>query len=328
MRKAGCPNAQTLHKLLYHAKQSSSGQYFYKPREHLDGNYKIIIVDEVSMCPLYMWKELLKHRVHVIALGDPFQLPAIFEGTSVLDSPHIFLDEIMRQAKESDIIQMSMKLRNFEPLVPYQGNDINILQQKEFCTGMYEWADQILCATNNTCTIVNDFMRNLKGFNPTYPQIGDKIMCLHNSWNKVSEIEAEPLINGTIGYISHIYEEKRKYYIGLQKGFLIKPVYLIDLDIDNDIYYDICIDKQFFETGKKTFSPATEYAIRHDKRNELDMPIDFNYCYAATTHKFQGSQAPRVLVIEERFPFDRETHYRHLYTSLTRAEKKVTLILK
>ena len=41
--------------------------------------------------------------------------------------------------------------------------------------------------------------------------------------------------------------------------------------------------------------------------------------------KAQGSEWPNVLVIEERFPFDK-THARWLYTCATRAEEKLVLV--
>ena len=47
------------------------GKYIFTPRDELDGLYKIIIVDEVSMLPKSMWELLLSHGVYVIALGDP-----------------------------------------------------------------------------------------------------------------------------------------------------------------------------------------------------------------------------------------------------------------
>lgn len=72
LRKSGCPNARTVHKLLYYANQQPDGKYVYSPRKRLEGNFKLIVVDEVSMLPQRMWELLLSHRVYVLALGDPF----------------------------------------------------------------------------------------------------------------------------------------------------------------------------------------------------------------------------------------------------------------
>ncbi len=39
-----------------------------------------------------------------------------------------------------------------------------------------------------------------------------------------------------------------------------------------------------------------------------------------------GSEWDKVLVIEEKFPFDKEEHKRWLYTACTRAAKKLVLV--
>lgn len=56
------------------------------------------------------------------------------------------------------------------------------------------------------------------------------------------------------------------------------------------------------------------------------VPMNFTYGYAITGHKSQGSEWNKVLVIEERFPFDKEEHQRWLYTCVTRAAEKLVLV--
>ena len=47
-----------------------------------------------------MWELLLSHGIHIIALGDPGQLPPIGDDNGILAQPHMFfLDEIMRLKK-------------------------------------------------------------------------------------------------------------------------------------------------------------------------------------------------------------------------------------
>ena len=57
-----------------------------------------------------------------------------------------------------------------------------------------------------------------------------------------------------------------------------------------------------------------------------EVPLEFDYGSAISAHKAQGSEYSKVLVIEECFPFDREEHLRHLYTSITRASQKLVLV--
>lgn len=42
--------------------------------------------------------------------------------------------------------------------------------------------------------------------------------------------------------------------------------------------------------------------------------------------KVNGSEWDKVLIIEERFPFDKEEHARWLYTAVTRSAKKLVLV--
>lgn len=95
------------------------------------------------MLPKDMWDLLLSHNIYVIACGDPFQIPPIDkkQDNHILDNPHIFLDEVMRQAKESDIICLSMDIREGKRLSPFSGHDAQVFKKNDLCDGMYFWAD-------------------------------------------------------------------------------------------------------------------------------------------------------------------------------------------
>lgn len=326
LREKGCHNAMTAHKLLYYSKQMPSGKFFYKPRTSLEGDYRLIVVDEVSMLPKDMWELLLKHGIYVIACGDPFQIPPIDkdQDNHILDNPHIFLDEVMRQAKESDIICLSMDIREGKKISPFRGNDVQVFNKHDLCDGMYFWADQILVSTNKSRHSINQYMRNESG-RGFEPEIGDKIICLRNCWDTISTIHGDPLINGSIGSIDAMRMETVPYLI--EGRFIEAPVLLANISTSNDSFVEIGIDYTALTTGQKFFNPKQEYTIRRNKNNPA-LPIEFNYGYAITGHRAQGSQWGKVLVLEESFPFDKTEHARWLYTTATRAEDKLTLILK
>lgn len=325
LREKGCPNAQTAHRLLYYSKQMPNGKFIYKPRPSIP--YRLVVVDEVSMLPIDMWELLLSHGIYVIACGDPFQLPPVdkTKENHILDNPHIFLDEVMRQAKESDIIVTSMNIREGKIITPIKGNDTQIFRKQELVAGMYDWADEILVATNKNRFDINEFMR-LEAGKGSEPEKDDKIICLRNTWDICSVKEENPLINGTIGYLKD-FSLVAIQYKTLTESFSA-PVLLSSIETaSGDIYLDVPIDYNSLLTGKKTFTPQQEYYISKRKDNP-PLPIEFNYGYAITTHRAQGSQWDNVLVVEENFPFDKEEHARWLYTACTRAAKKLTLILK
>lgn len=325
LREKGCPNAQTAHRLLYYSKQMPNGKFVYKPRPHIE--YSLIVVDEVSMLPIDMWELLLSHGVYVIACGDPFQLPPVdkTKENHILDNPHIFLDEVMRQAKESDIIVTSMNIREGKSIVPMRGNDTQIFRKQELVAGMYGWADEILVATNKNRFDINQFMR-LDAGRSSEPERDDKVICLRNMWDICSVKDENPLINGTIGYLKD-FSLVTMQYKTLTESFTAQILLSSIETTSGDTYLDVPIDYNSLLTGKKTFTPQQEYYLNKRKDNP-PLPIEFNYGYAITTHRAQGSQWDNVLVIEENFPFDKEEHARWLYTACTRAAKKLTLILK
>ena len=59
-----------------------------------------------------------------------------------------------------------------------------------------------------------------------------------------------------------------------------------------------------------------------------EAPYEFDYAYAITCHKAQGSEWDKVMVIEESFPTDHILRKRWLYTAATRAKEKLVLITK
>lgn len=279
------------------------------------------------MLPKSMWDLLLSHKgIYVIACGDPFQLPSLFpdDDNHILDNPHIFLDEIMRQALDSEIIRTSMWIREQKPLYRYPCEQKETMLVSNTTNSMLLWADQILCATNRTREEINNQVRELLGFSGD-PQIGDKIIGLRNQWNFLSEKE-NALTNGCIGTITKCYKD----YMQVPRYISEKPIPILYTDIeteDGDKFYNIPIDYTYITTGEKFLTPEQEYKMR--KNEELpNPPFEFTYGYAITTHKAQGSSWNKILVLEEWFPNEKEEHYRWLYTAVTRAETRCVIKIK
>ena len=57
------------------------------------------------------------------------------------------------------------------------------------------------------------------------------------------------------------------------------------------------------------------------------MPYDFTYAYAITVWKAQGSEWDKVLLFEEDFPYNKEEKRKFIYTGITRAAKKLIVVL-
>lgn len=329
LREKGCENAMTAHKLLYHSKENPDGTFTHTPRKYLEFNYRLIVVDEVSMIPTDMWDLLLSHGTHVIALGDPGQLPPIDGESKLLAHPHVFLDEVVRQAQDSEIIRLSMDIRNGVSLKPYKGNEVVIIFKNQLNDFYYSGADQIIAAKNITRNDINWRCRKIKFGNdvPRHPIIGEKVICLKNYWNVLSNCKnncadiwdipytlesGDPLINGMIGELSNIQFQHNvaKYGDIMNANFTIG---------DNNTFYNLFMDYKLFAESQQTINSDNWKDFRG-----MTKPMLFDYAYCITCHKSQGSEFDKVLVFNE---YMKSTdHSRWLYTAATRAKKKLIIV--
>lgn len=325
--KKGNKNVTTLHKLLYKSVLMPNGTYRNIPVTEIP--YKVIVIDEVSMAPKSMLQLLIRFPVHIICLGDNAQLPPVNkeEDNHLLDNPHFYLDEIFRQAQESEIIRLTMDIRAGRSLKPFKGKEVMILNKNELTSEICEWADQIICAKNKTRIDINKKMRELMGFENRYPQKGDKIICLDNYWEILSEINQEPFINGTIGYLGNSFTTFFRYPEYIYKDREIQILNgTIEIE-DGDYFSSVDMDKKMVITGESSVDNKILYKIMKNPRYSHLIPIQITYGYAITCWKAQGSEWSKVLAIEEDFPWNKEEHKKYLYTAATRAQDKLVLIL-
>ena len=262
------------------------------------------------------------------------QLPPIYENENnhVLDNPHIFLDEIIRQAYDSEIIRLSMWIREGNKLSDYKcdNQEVKIIKKNEVVTGMYKWADQIICATNAQKDRINTLVRKQIKSYGNEPEIGDRVISLKNHWKFFSNKDM-PLVNGSIGYIKYFYKKQQKfpYYLNISEPVDYLYATIEKEENENENYSGVPIDYDYLVTGKSKLDSKQKYKISKSKGKYAVLPpFEFDYAYAISCHRAQGSQWNKVLVQEEAFPFDKEEHARWLYTAITRAVDKVVIIEK
>ena len=319
LKEKGCPNSMTAHRLLYKSFPRKDGTFYHMPKRPLDYPYKLIVLDEVSMFPKEMWELLLSHKIHIIALGDPGQLPPIGDDNGILAQPHVFLDEIMRQAQESEIIRLTMDIRAGKPLQLFKGNEVQIIDKSELVNGMLLWADQIICAKNETRRNINQLIRQYKygadvGFAPVN---GDKVICLRNDWDRPN-LNGDVMVNGMIGTITNIQYGRPNQWLETD---LIADVVPDGYEEDDMFasFDDLHIDYKLLTSGEPTVNK------KNFKRfPPVIKPKEFDYGYCITCHKSQGSEYDKVLVFEEFLRGG--DHARWLYTACTRAKKKLVIV--
>lgn len=308
LQKKGIP-AKTLHALLYTSFRNTDGSFSHIPKKELDENYRLIVIDEISMTPMELLRVAMTHDIPIIALGDIGQLPPIGEDNGLLRSPDVILTEILRQEKDNPIIQLSLDIREGKQIKPQKNDNIVIVEKKDLVSGMLTWADQVICGYNETRATLNQSIRASLGFNDALPVEGEKIICLKNYWDTCSKEARSPLINGATGKITST-SLKTKENIRID----------FEPDYDSDVFKNIIMDLNPFMGKPHEFKPIKKYG-----RKQVVQPKYFDWGYAITTHKSQGSQYQKVLVYEE--VLNRSNHKRWLYTAVTRAEDKLILVI-
>ena len=314
LKNKGLPNCMTAHKLLFHARELPDGTYEFKPRKFLEYGFKLIIVDEISMLPEDMWLLLLSHGIHIIALGDPEQLPPVDGVSTILDKPHVFLNEIVRQALDNPIIKLSMDIREGKSLVYGGSKEVRIIPYSKVSKGLLLGADVVICGLNATRHTLNQRMRELK-WGDAYqdnPMNGDKVICLRNQWNTLSDTE-DSLINGAIGVLGKVkFSQNQKLGTKMTANFISES---------NGVFNKLNMDYKLITTGEPLINKNNFKQFTKKER-----PMEFSFGYAITCHKSQGSEFDRVLVYDEPFG-DEEQRRRWRYTAVTRAAKQLVVVV-
>lgn len=323
LRNKGNKNAVTAHRLLYQSFPRGDGTFMHIPRENIEGNPPLIVVDEISMLPAPMWQLLLRHCIPVLALGDPGQLPPVAaEDNGVLQHPHIFLDQVMRQAQDSEIIRLTMDIREGRGINFQHGNEVRVVGPEELAhPGFLLWADQIICAKNATRHYLNAVMRKkLLDIDEDQfePVVGDKLICLRNNWECINNT-GDALVNGLTGTCEGLSWTRANPYLKKTPYIDFQP----DIQ-DSAMFTHIMSDYNVFEHHTST---VNEYYTKRKKIPQIYHPNEFDYGYVITCHKSQGSEFDKVIVLEEFLKSEgREDHIRWLYTAATRAAKKLIMV--
>lgn len=294
LRDKGCHGASTIHSLIYKPVQVGSKVTFMLAGEDLRSKrVAMVIIDECSMVGEELGRDLESFRVPILVLGDPAQLPPVGGGGHFTNhEPHVLLTEIHRQKEGCGILDIATAVRMGQPLPlgTYSESAIRPLSDLHRIDP-FEF-DQVIVGKNATRRSWNAKMRARLGRTSALPVPGDRLICLRNNRSagimngeQVTVVEAKEGPDGNLH---------------------------VTFDHDGDV---------------KSRWVSTHYLLG----NEGDAPwsgdelLFFDYGYAITCHKSQGSQFRRVLVIDESRVF-RESAARWLYTATTRASEHVTVV--
>lgn len=331
LTKRGCP-ASTLHSLLYvphtgdeeaikklqkelaksndesrkaaireEIKELNTLKFKFNPDSPLKDT-DLLIVDEVSMVGEDLGNDLLRfENLKILVLGDPGQLPPISgEGffQSKFPCDHM-LTEIHRQAAGNPIITLATLVRQGHPLRVGTYGSSRVQRRSNTSAEHLVKADQIIVGANSTRKKFNQLVRDQLSYSSlSCPHPGEKIICLKNN----KEIG---ILNGTQWAV-----------ISAEDTGLTVELDLVPWD-----------DRE--KEGVKPLA-LSAHPFDKDLRNmmwfERKMAEEFDFGYAITCHKAQGSQWTNVFIQDEGWMF-KENAKKWLYTAITRAEESVVVAI-
>jgi exodeoxyribonuclease-5 len=332
LRKAGCENARTIHSLIYQPSPKSKqalldmeeelgalepndpGRHqliqaiedekvkLKRPAFRLNPDSEIkdadlVVIDEVSMVDQQMGSDLCSFGKPILVLGDPAQLPPVAQsqGYFTRRDPDFMLTEVHRQAEGSPVLRLATLVRSGGDLQVGDYGSSRVLPPKGLTAEQAMTFDQIICGKNETRKGINARIRKLLGRKGQLPEVGDRLICLRND-------RETGLLNGSF--------------------WSVLDCVVVDEDKVNLI----------IEDADEGGSPLVVTAHRHHFEGR-ELPYwsareahEFDYGYAITCHKAQGSQWGNVLVYDQSW-IAREHRRKWLYTALTRASESVTVVL-
>jgi exodeoxyribonuclease-5 len=311
LRTRGARGASTIHSLIYRPRgeevrsNEETGSQSVSPtftlnRQSAVAKAKLIIIDECSMVDEELGRDLLSFGTPVLVLGDPGQLPPISGGGFFTEhDPDVLLEEVHRQARDNPIIDLAQTVREGrEVMYGDYGSTARVIGKSDVTADLVLGADQVLVGTNRTRRRYNNRLRELKGFEGLLPASGDKLVCLRND-------TAKGLLNGSLWQVTSAPRTVKS-----SMTLLIRSE---DEGIER-VSAKVKVLKQVFE------EPDTEIPWQLKRRHD-----DFDFGYALTVHKAQGSQWNDIVLFDESFAF-REHRQRWLYTAITRAAENLTIV--
>lgn len=258
----------------------------------------MVVIDEVSMVGERMGRDLEYFGKPILVLGDTAQLSPVGGGGYFTQAqPDYLLTEIHRQAAGSPVLQLATKVRSGERLeVGDHGTSRvvpkGVLSIEEVCSH-----DQVIVGTNAARRSLNTAIRRHLGREGRLPVAGDRLVCLRNNYER-------GLLNGSQ------WDVREAHHLDTDRTIL-------QISSDEGFTQELVAWNHYFEDREKDLAP---WDVRSHEA--------FDFGYALTCHKAQGSQWDSVLVIDESAVFPREDRRRWLYTAITRAAKSVTIVRK
>ena len=251
----------------------------------------LIVIDEASMVNTAIYDDLKSFDVPLLFVGDHGQLEPIGRNPRLMVDPDLRLEKIHRQAEQSPIIRFAHHVRRGLP-PETMGTQASVIRTDNAPKDL-ERFDVILCGKNSTRVAINCKIRSIRGCAGELPHPGERVICLRNDHQR-------GIFNGMQATVVEVMETD-------SDGILM----LVEDDLGNHLPPMPIAPEQF--GVEKTLDKAS-------RRKTL-----WDFGYALTVHKSQGSEWPRVCVLE--WIHHEWSSERWRYTAATRASDELVYCL-
>jgi len=289
----------TIHSLIYLPVVKDGVVKRWKRNPSLDAD--LIVVDEASMVDEVLFKDLEKFGIPIMAVGDHGQLPPVKGDFNLMEKPDVRLEKIHRQAEGNPIIGVSVQARRNGSIAPGEyGPGVEKRVVPSLFPALEECFDKdalYLCAFNSTRCYLNKFYRQRMNIASAAPVKGEKVICLRNN-------REAGIFNGQTGILKDIKSDGAE-------------LYLVKIQMDDGTVFEGDVSR--FQFGQRDVPKDW---------NVYKMGNLFDFGYAVTVHKAQGSQARKVVLVEERGAWNDDYHARWVYTAVTRASEELLVLSK
>ena len=268
MRSKGMP-ATTIHSLIYHAsvkvnEETQKVEYEFGLKDSREVGGDVIVVDEASTVSQQLYQDLMKMGRKVVFVGDYGQLPPIGTDVNLMqeDLLDFKLTKVHRQAEKSDIIRLSMAVRNGDQVAFHSGPETAKVHAGDVGVEDLLRYGQVLCGYNSTRMWLNSEMRKAYGFKSEAPERKDKMTFLRNDARRTGTFNGQQVL---------VLSCRRS-----GPDFVIEYVDIDDKDAGK---------KQIRILGKALNAEAGMGSVNVTRDDIRRCPQSATFAYAITTHK-------------------------------------------
>ena len=298
---------------LHRAMDSDGPSFSLKSRDEFPEDVKLIVCDEGSMVGLDVAEDLASFGRPIFVMGDPGQLPPVGDTYGFnCTKPDAFLTEIHRQAADNPIIHLATMAREGRDLdFGDYGNGVRVIDRRnDNATLDMDREAMVLCGTHKTRWKLTSKNRKALGYYESGPCEGEPLLVTRNFKKNAA------MVNGALF-------ECMTEHGDLTPGNARLRLRVKDVE-NNGAEYDVEVTQGLFEEHrarkKNAYSASASDAFRANKEC-----VHMDWGHVLTCHKSQGSQWDEVVVHDESAAF-KDDRYRWLYTAITRAAERLTIV--